>query len=192
MRRQARWRLPATIVVAAIVLVGVISAVLLSQNGGATPLPAATGQAIDGITCDTAEQLAYHIHTHLGIFVNGQPQTVPAGIGIPNAQVAQTQQGPLAVSGSCFYWLHTHTADGIIHIESPVQRTYSLGNVFDIWAQPLSSTQVASAQGPVATYLNGQRFNGDPRNIPLTQHALIQLDVGQDVAPQPYVFPAGL
>ena len=29
-------------------------------------------------------------------------------------------------------WLHTHAADGIVHIESPVDRTYTLGNFFDV------------------------------------------------------------
>jgi hypothetical protein len=30
-----------------------------------------------------------------------------------------------------FTWLHTHAADDIIHTESPVNRTYTLGEFFD-------------------------------------------------------------
>ena len=94
---------------------------------------ATAGQAIDGISCQTSEQTIFHIHTHLTLFVNGQPRQVPAGIGIPDAVAQPTQAGPFVGSGACFYWLHTHAADGIIHIESPVKRTYTLGEFFDEW-----------------------------------------------------------
>jgi hypothetical protein len=88
--------------------------------------------------------------------------------------------------------MHSHTADGIIHIESPVQRTYTLGNWFDIWGQPLSATQVGPAHGTVIAYVDGQRVAGNPRDIVLGAHTVIQLDVGKDIALQPYTFPQGL
>jgi hypothetical protein len=160
--------------------------------GTAAPLRAASGQTVDGIQCQTQEQVLFHIHAHLAIYVNGQPHTVPPGIGIPDAQTQPTQDGPFVVSGSCFYWLHSHTADGVIHVESPVQRTYTLGNWFDIWGQPLSPSQVGSDTGTVTTYLNGQRYTGDPRSIPLQAHEVIQLDVGTDAPPRPYTFTSGL
>jgi hypothetical protein len=126
--------------------------------------------------------------------VNGKEREVPEGIGItPPRNEQQSAQGPFVVSGSCFYWLHSHTADGIIHIESPVQRTFTLGNYFDIWKQPLGRDQVGPAKGPVTAYVNGRRFSGDPRSIPLTAHALIQLDVGTPApAPARFSFPSGL
>ena len=71
-------------------------------------------------------------------------------------------------------WLHTHTADGINNIESPVRRTFTLGDFFAIWGQPLSSTQVATAQGPVIAYLNGVRWSADPDEIRLEAHDLVQ------------------
>jgi len=160
-----------------------------SPSSSGAPGTAATGQTIDGVQCQTSEQVAYHIHAHLAIFVDGQPQTVPYGIGIPNPQVDNSSGEPFVGGGSCFYWLHTHTTDGVIHIESPDQRQYTLGNVFDIWGQALSATQVASNKGAVTAYVNGQRYSGDPRQIPLTPHAVIQLNVGTDVAPKPYTFP---
>lgn len=157
-----------------------------------TPTTAATGQTVDGIQCQTSEQVAYHIHAHLAISVDGQPRTVPLGIGIPNAQIDSTSGEQFVVGGSCFYWLHSHATDGVIHIESPDQRTYTLGNWFDIWGQPLSATQVGSDKGTVTAYVNGQRTPGDPRSIPLTAHAVIQLNVGTDVAPKPYTFAPNL
>jgi hypothetical protein len=139
---------------------------------------ATAGQAIDGISCNSSEQTVFHIHTHLTIFVNGQQRQVPAGIGIPNAVAQQTQGGPFVTSGSCFYWLHTHAADGIIHIESPVQRTYTLGEFFDEWGQPLGPGQVGPAQGKVTVIVNGQVFKGNPRDVPLGSHENLQVEVG--------------
>ena len=69
------------------------------------------------------------------------------GIGIPGSEVQQTSEGPVAVGGKCIYWLHTHAPDGVIHIESPFERVYTLGNLFDIWHQPLSKRQVGDAKG---------------------------------------------
>src|ERR1700686_2263354 len=154
----------------------------------------AQGQPVDGISCDTAEQVVYHIHAHLAVYTNGRPRMIPQGIGIvPPTQTVQSSAGPFVVSGTCFYWLHSHTADGIIHVESPSQRVYTLGNYFDIWNQPLSATQVGPAHGTVTASVDGQPFTGDPRSIPLNPHTLLQLDVGSaSPGPQPFTFPAGL
>jgi len=97
--------------------------------------------------------------------------------------------GFFLMMGRCFSWLHTHVADGIIHIESPVQRTYTLGEFFDIWGQPLSANQVGPAHGKVTAFFNGKYWNGDPRQIPLLKHAQIQLDVGTPlIAPESVTF----
>ena len=146
---------------------------------------AATGSAVDGISCNAGEQTLFHIHAHLTIFVNGVARQVPAGIGIPGAVAQQTQAGPFVTSGTCFYWLHTHAADGIVHIESPVQRTYTLGQFFDEWGQSLGPDVVGPASGHVTVLVNGKVFRGNPRDVPLTKHAQIQLEVGTPlVAPE--------
>jgi hypothetical protein len=152
-----------------------------------------SGTAIDGIHCTSNEQLLFHVHSHLAVFVDGKQRSIPMGIGIaPPRQAQAGATGAFVVAGSCFYELHSHTADGIIHIEAPVQRTYTLGNYFDIWHQPLSSTQVGPAQGTVTAYRNGVLVPGDPRAITLGSHVLVQLDVGTNVPPKPYTFPTGL
>ena len=149
----------------------------------------ASGQTVDGIECNSGEQTLFHVHTHLTIFVNGSPRQVPYGIGIPGAQVSQSAQGPFVGSGTCFYWLHTHAADGIVHIESPVQRTYTLGDFFDIWNQPLGPNQVGPAHGKVTAFYNGRLYTGNPRDIPLGRYIQIQLDVGTPlVAPEKISF----
>jgi len=154
---------------------------------------AVTGQPKDGISCQSSEQTLFHIHAHLTVFVNGSARQIPAAIGIPGAVAQPTSAGSFVEQGTCFYWLHTHAADGIIHIESPVHRSYTLGNFFDEWGQPLSTSRVGPASGHVVAIYNGQVFPGDPRNIPLTAHAQIQLEVGTPlVAPEKITFPAGL
>ena len=154
---------------------------------------AATGQPVDHIGCQTGEQTLFHIHAHLAIFVNGTARQVPAAIGIPGAQAQQTPNGPFIAAGTCFYWLHTHAPDGIIHIESPVQRTYTLGEFFDEWGQPLGPARVGPATGRVVALYNGKVYRGNPRDLPLTAHAQIELDIGTPlIAPQPVTFPAGL
>lgn len=154
---------------------------------------ASASSTIDGIRCQGAEQVLFHIHAHLTVFVNGAPRRIPYGIGIPDARVTSTPAGPYVAAGSCFYWLHTHAADGIIHIESPVQRTYTLGNFFDVWRQRLSSNDVGPVSGPVTALYNGHVFRGNPRDIPLTKHVQIQLEAGRPlVAPVRITFPAGL
>lgn len=144
----------------------------------AAPSAATAGQSIDGIGCDTSEQPAFHIHTHLTIFVDGKQRQVPAGIGIPDPVAEQTAKGPFIASGKCFYFLHTHAPDGIIHVESPVVKTYTLGQFFDEWQQPLSSGQVGPAKGKVTAIVNGAVYRGDPRDIPLGSHENVTLEVG--------------
>ena len=92
-------------------------------------------------------------------------------------------------SGSCFYSLHTHAADGIIHIESPVQRAYTLSDFVDIWGGPLGPGQVGPVHGKVSAFYNGALYQDNPRNIPLGRYTQIQLDVGSPlIAPEKVSF----
>lgn len=147
--------------------------------------PADTTQTapVDGIRCGRIEQLAYHIHAHLAVFVNGRLYALPGGIGIPGSTTEQTTEGPVAAGGQCFYWLHTHSSDGVIHIESPVQRVYTLGNFFDVWHQPLSANQVGDVHGKISAFFNGKLWKKSLRAIPLLPHADIQFNIGEPAPP---------
>lgn len=71
--------------------------------------------------------LAEHIHPHLTIIVDGQTQPIPAGIGIkPNGALP----------------IHTHTADGTLHVESTQQLPFRLRDFFTIWGQPFSKRTI--------------------------------------------------
>jgi len=143
----------------------------------ASPATTQSGE-VDGISCGPTEQLLYHIHIHLEVWVDGRLYAIPAGVGIPGSQSVETNVGPVAEGGRCLYWLHTHTADGVIHVESPLRRIYTLGNFFDVWHQSLSAGGVASATGKVTAFFNGKLWSKDPRLMPLIPHAVIQLEIG--------------
>jgi hypothetical protein len=160
-----------------------------ADNTLAPPGDTAQSGAVDGITCDGAEQLFLHVHAHLNIFVGDAQKLLAAGIGIgPPLQSDHN----FVYGGSCFSWLHTHDQTGIIHIESPVDRTFTLGNFFDIWGQPLTPNQVGPNKGAVTAFVDGEPFTDDPATMPLAAHGVLQLDVGDPVQPfQPYTFPDG-
>ena len=153
----------------------------------ATLLTMATGQPVGGIQCQTNEQTVTHVHTHLTVFVNGQARVIPYGVGIPGAGAVSTAQGPFVETGSCFYWLHVHAYDGIVHVESPsTSESFTLGQFFDEWGIPLSKTQVGPATGPVTVFFTSPGgktgiYTGNPRNLPLGYHYEIQLDVGTPI-----------
>jgi hypothetical protein len=151
---------------------------LLAQASSTAP-----GIVVDGIQCSSREQLAYHIHARLQVYVSGQPRSLPGGIGLLKPVVQTSAYGPVYGAQQCYYWLHTHASDGVVHIESPTRRIYTLGEFFDEWGQPLDRSEVAGARGPVTVFFNGQRVNVNPRAVPLLPRAVIQLDVGSPIVP---------
>ncbi|HEY0804427.1 MAG TPA: hypothetical protein VGD84_05160 [Pseudonocardiaceae bacterium] len=152
-----------------------------------------TGATVDGVQSNSSEQVLFHVHAHLAMYINGTPKLLPYGVGIvPPYQLQPLQTGGQFVSGGTkYYWLHTHDETGVIHIESPVQRTYTLGNFFDLWHQTLTTSQIGPNKGKITAFVNGNPYTGDPRNIPLTAHNVIQLDMGTVVPFSNYTFPQG-
>jgi hypothetical protein len=129
----------------------------------------AMGQTVNGISCDAQEGQRIHIHQHLAIVDHGKAVTIPQYIGIPQ-------------ESRCIYWLHTHTPDGIIHVEAPKDRSFELGDFFAVWGEPLDRTHAAAAKTKkresMRVFLNGVRYTGNPAKIPLTAHADIVIEVG--------------
>jgi hypothetical protein len=156
--------------------------VLLEQGSEIAPASTTTqGATVDGVQCAPVEQLAYHIHAHLQVYVDGQPRQLPGAIGLVGPIAQQTPNGQFFGAQQCYYWMHTHASDGIIHIESPTQHLYTLGNFFDEWGQPLSAAQVGPATGKVTAYVDGKPWSKSPRAIELGPHTVVQLDVGTPV-----------
>jgi hypothetical protein len=128
------------------------------------------GQPVANIKCDTGEQLATHYHAHVTLIYRGQPAMIPAQVGITNG---------------CFYWMHTHTTTGIIHIEAPksaASRTFTLGDFFAVWNQPLSTKQVATfkvgSEDELKIWVDGKPYTGNPKDIPLKSHTQVVVQIG--------------
>jgi hypothetical protein len=147
-------------------------------------VPAAVRAA--GLPLLSMEATDVHFHAHLDIIINGQPVTVPANIGIA---------GTTGISS-----LHTHDPTGIIHIESPTQATFTLGQFFTEWKIRLSGTCLndvcATSANTWRFYVNGQPYTGDPTALPLAAHQEIAAVYGAPpngtAPPDHYDFPAGL
>ena len=157
-------------------IVGILAIVIIAA-GTALILPSTKAQSvIDDVQCNSMEQAVFHIHAHLDIFSDGQQNDVPSGIGIP---------------GNCFYWLHTHDTSGIIHIEAPVQKIFTLGQFINIWEK--SAVDKMPAGTPTA-YVNGKQASGSYKDIPLVAHDEIVLVYGSPpiTIPSTYNFPQGL
>ena len=131
------------------------------------------GLPIDGIRCDYGEGAALHVHANLQIYNRGHAAIVPSNIGIP-------------IGMGCLYWLHTHSGNGMIHIESPVNQLFTLGQFFDVWGVPLSSTHAGSVRAPAGLKLrftvNGRVWTRDPKLIPLRNHEAIVIQAGPPFA----------
>jgi hypothetical protein len=171
-KKRRKWIMIVAPAIAVILAASAVAAVTYRP----TPV-----QAIDGIPCNTTEFLNFHYHSHLDLLVDTASVPVPALIGIPNNQ--------------CFYWLHTHTTDGIIHEESPSNMTFTLGQFLDIWDQTQHDSYNATGitSKPVVAYVNGVKSNQDYRSIPLQSREEIALVIGTPPPPAsiPSKFPSG-
>jgi hypothetical protein len=133
------------------------------------------------------EMLQVHYHAHLDVIVDGQPVTVPAFIGIDNAQQKISA-------------LHTHDTSGVLHIEAAQDTPFTLGQAFTEWGQALTATQV----GPVAlgsdkavhVFVDGKELTTDPASYVLKAHDEVAVWVGAKgqtpQVPSSYAFPPGL
>lgn len=149
----------------------ILMLVLLSVPGRAQNMLG--GLPIDGIRCDYGEGAALHIHANLQMYDRGRKKIVPSNIGIP-------------IGMGCLYWVHTHSTNGMIHIESPVNQVFTIGHFFDIWAVNLSRTQadgMTAARGKNLRFLvNGHVWTKDPKLIPLRNHETIVIESGPPFA----------
>jgi len=128
-----------------------------------------------------------HIHQHLDIYVNGRHVTVPALIGID--------------PGHFFSPLHTHDTSGILHVESPTESAFSLGQFFAVWGVPLSARRIGTlataGRAQLRSWVNGRPLGADPTRIVLAPHQEIVIAYGTAAqmpkkVPSSYTFPEGL
>jgi hypothetical protein len=134
------------------------------------PAPDDTASHIHEAKLDlmASEAFAYHIHSHLDVYVNGQKVEVPGLIGIDP-------------KGTFISPLHTHSPDGVLHIEAPAKAVITLGQFLTEWG--------VSPEGFTA-YVNGVQ-TADVAGIQLQDRLEIALVFGQAPSPIPSAPPPG-
>jgi NAD(P)-dependent dehydrogenase (short-subunit alcohol dehydrogenase family) len=150
------------------------------------PTDASAAVAAAGLPMLRREGNVEHIHTHLDVLVNGAPVTVPANIGIDMSRRAISP-------------LHTHDASGVIHIESPVRRPFSLGEFFSEWLVSLSADNTGGLRAGdgkvVRVFVNGAQQGGNPGAIMLRTHDEVAVVYGMarpdETIPSKYDFGNG-
>lgn len=126
---------------------------------------------ISDITCDKTEHLVYHNHTMLMLKNNNQNVTIPAGIGI--------------IPNNCIFWLHTHDDSGIIHVESPSQTSFTLGQFLQVWNKfnnsPITAELLKNNTNDTISILfeNGSNINTseNAKDIKLQNNAIININL---------------
>jgi hypothetical protein len=146
-----------------------------------------------GLHALSREGVTVHIHQHLDIVINGRVlRGLPPYIGIHI-----DEQHP---SRSFITEIHTHDQSGIIHVESPTVRTFTLGDFFDVWGVRFSSRCLggycANGSQKIYVWVNAKRVRTDPREIVLKSHQEIVVAYGTLASvpkplPPSYPFPQG-
>ena len=97
--------------------------------------------------------------------------------------------------------LHTHDTSGIIHVESPTDRSFTLGELFDVWGVRFTRTCVGGycnkGDKILRVYVDGQLATGNPTWLKLFAHEEMVVTYGTeaelpDPIPSSYTFPPGL
>ena len=130
------------------------------QTGSAPWAPSEIGltdrMKESGVPLSDMSAVALHIHPLLSIIVGGEKVPVPANIGVEP-------------SGQTMAALHTHDDSGTIHVESPVVRSYKLGEFFDVWGVRLTKRCLGgycnTNSKRLAAYVGSRAFDGNPRDI---------------------------
>jgi hypothetical protein len=146
-----------------------------------------------GLVPERAEFLQYHVHAHLDVFFNGERVTVPAGIGIDttNPAVVSDEQGvglKRECDKPCISPLHTHATDGVLHTETKTPQPNSLGQFFIEWDVVLEPGRVGD-YSDVMFYVDGEAYDGDPREIELSDGKEIAIVIGSAPDEIPSEFP---
>jgi hypothetical protein len=135
-----------------------------------------------GLEPERAEFFQYHVHAHLDVFFNGDPVTVPAGIGIDttNPDVISDDQGVGLMgecSKPCISPLHTHATDGVLHTETQTVQPNKLGQFFIEWDVVLEPGHV-DEYSDMKVYVDGEEYDADPREIELSDGREIAIVIG--------------
>lgn len=112
--------------------------------------------------------MVMHIHPKLSLSMDGRDIAVPQNIGIDNSLWKGHSLDQYGMQGMSP--LHTHDTSGIIHVESNVQRDFTLGEFLDVWGgiDPSKIASVAVDGNEVSDYSNHILSNGENIRLEIT------------------------
>lgn len=126
----------------------------------------------DGVGCARSE--TYHTHALLSVYRNGLRLSLPDSIGR---------------GSGCNYEMHTHDGSGVIHLETDVPRTFTLGQFLSLWGQSIVSSSVLGLPGPARYYVIANEIvtpvTTDPAALVLNNHEEIVVVIGTPPAALP-------
>jgi hypothetical protein len=133
----------------------------------------------------SAGRLQGRYRAHLELFGRRHAVVIPAGIGL-GPPFRHTHSSRI-VAAACRGAARTLDPAGVIDFD---RTDLTLGDVFEIWGEPLAADRMASFRGRVTAFVGGERVEGDPATIPLRDGAEIVLQVGGFVPPhRTFLFP---
>jgi hypothetical protein len=143
----------------------------------------------DGAVPGCTRTLGARTAAHVELFAADRVVVMPAGIGTegPRRLFAGRVTG-----ARCYGDVVTLEPTGIVLVRSGA--TARLADLFRLWGSPLTRTRLGSFAAPdgVRVYVNGRRVRTDPRDVTLSRHAEIVLEVGPPVPPhRSFTFPRG-
>ena len=127
-----------------------------------------------GLPLLVGEKFATHVHARVEIFIDGEPASVPAGIGIDPA-------------GRWISPLHTHDASGKVHVESPeVRAELTLGQFYTVWTGEdlaaggcLFSDDCPGAGRRWEFTVDGKARRTDPAGVVLRDGMVVTMTLGR-------------
>jgi hypothetical protein len=123
---------------------------------------------------------------HVEVFARGRVVIIPPGVGVGSPQLS----GASVVGGRCRYPVSTADPTGVVQVARGVHAT--LGSLFAIWGQPLGGHRVCGfrSRRPVVVYVDGRRWAGRARAVPLHPYSEVVVEIGRRVPPHTtYLFP---
>lgn len=141
------------------------------------------GQVVQGLSCvKPPKPSAAYTYAHLNLVVDGQLIAIPDNIGLGsegNSEIAD----PAVRQIGCYYPMMTNDTSGKIRTQPG--NSYTLGQFFALWGQPLGASNVAGYAGkPVKVFIREgatlTQYTGALDALPLTPNREITIQVGAE------------
>lgn len=152
------------------------------------------GQSVDSVGCNKVEHTGnYHVHFYVGLIVNGVQVAIPDAIGIMGP--GPESNGYIKTASTCWYWIHTHDASGMFHIEDPRRllpsaQIFTMQAALAVWGMKPTADSFGKFKGVLHVFVGNETQLGQTTvgsytpwtkyvgQIPLRSHTVIWIEVG--------------